>query len=327
MTDSVDIHLPSALWLAKLTPSLDPADLLEDLDQCAPSNWFSTPLSTGVDFGGILSLADVGHGLEPNLSPIGSLPLPGDRIVLTRTGRRVEALGALEITGITVGPQGGVRIGHRPLLRFKRPVDLRAVRLENHLLDERWDRLFGADARDRRLVPLVNEDVALCFTAMGLSLEALFAPAEELRTVAPIAPWALDHQVSHINIVTELAPERIANGVVAYHGVFNALAADPLLASVDVSANQPGRDLLLSMRRPDDTYFTIAQSLCLGETFRFNESYHQLLDDDAVSTLVAVETDEEWSLVDMSTLERQVFQDLGPDLAQSALRNIGFPDR
>lgn len=330
MTDSVDIHLPSALWLAKLTPSLNPADLLADTDHCAPSNWFPTPLSTGLDFGGILSLTDIGHGVEPNLSPTGSLPLPGDRIVLTRTGRRVEAFGALEITAVTVSPNGGVRIGHRPLLRFEQPVDLRAVRSINHLLDDRWDQLFGATARDRRLLPLVDEDVALCFTAMGLSLEALFAGSTEspsARTVSPVPAWSLDHQVEHITITTDLARERVASGVVAYHGVANAVLTDPLLAAVEISAPSPGRDLLLSMKRADSTSFTIGQSLCVGERFRFNQSYQQLRDDVGASTLVAVETDDQWHLVDMDTLESHLLQGLEPNLVDAALRDMGFPDR
>ncbi len=330
MTDSVDIHLPSAVWLAKLTPTLDPAILLANTDHCAPSNWFPTPLSTGLDFGGILSLADIGHGVEPNLSPTGSLPLPGDRIVLTRTGRRVEAFGALEITAVTVSPHGGVRIGHRPLCRFDFPVDLRHVRRKNQLLDDRWDQLFGINARDRRLLPLVDEDVALCFTAFGLSLEALFAPTTQdqpVPAVSPVPAWSLDHQVAHITITTHLARERVASGVVAYHGVANAVLTDPLLASVEISAPRAGHDLLLSLRRPDSTSFTIAQSLGIGERFRFNQSYQELRDDVGASTLVAVETDDQWHLVDMDSLESHLLQNLEPGLVDSALRDIGFPHR
>ncbi|MGI9609564.1 MAG: hypothetical protein ACR2NL_04640 [Acidimicrobiia bacterium] len=296
MTESIAISLPSALWLAKLTPSGDPTQLLNPVDGL-PTNWLSTPLATTIGYGGMLSLADVGHGLEPNLSPTGSLPLPGDRIVLARTGPKVEVFGALEITGVTIAAGGGVRIGHRPLLQFTHPVDLREVRTTNHLLDQRWDALFGRSGRDRRLLPLSDHDVALCFTAMGFSLEALFSQSSpSLVEVEPAHPWTLDEQIDHITIETDLAGKRIADGVAVYHGVHGALGADAELISVDVA-----RDLLLSLRRSDRTDYTVAQSVCLGESLRTSTTHHDL----GASMLVAVETENEWSLVELDPPETE----------------------
>ncbi|MFW2380293.1 MAG: hypothetical protein ACN4GZ_00945 [Acidimicrobiales bacterium] len=296
MTESIAISLPSALWLAKLTPSGDPNLLLAPVDGL-PTNWLSTPLATAIGFGGMLSLADVGHGVEPNLSPTGSLPLPGDRIVLARTGPKVEVFGALEITGITIAAGGGVRIGHRPLLRFTRPIDLREVRTVNHLLGRRWDALFGRVGRDRRLLPLSDQDVALCFTAMGFSLEALFSESSpSMVEVEPASPWTLDEQIDHITIETDLVDKRIADGVAVYHGAHGALAADPELLSVDVA-----RDLLLSLRRPDRTDYTVAQSVCLGEPLRTSNTGRHL----GASMLVAVETENEWSLVELDPSETE----------------------
>jgi hypothetical protein len=294
MTESIAINLPSALWLAKLTPSIDPDQLFAPADGL-PTNWLPTPLATTIGFGGMLSMADVGHGLEPNLSPTGSLPLPGDRVVIARTGPRVEIFGAIEIVGITVSPGGGVRIGHRPLVRFSHPVNLREVRCINHLLDQRWPGLFGRTGRDRRLLPMVDQDVALCFTAMGFSLEALFAQSSpSLSDVEPAAPWTLDEQIDHINIETDLAGKRIADGVAVYHGVNGALGCDPDLIAVDI-----GRDLLLSLRSVDHTRYLVAESVCLGETYR--TSTHQ--QHPGVGRFVAVETQDQWSLVELEPPE------------------------
>ena len=296
MTESIAISLPSALWLAKLTPSTGPDQLVAPVDGL-PANWVPTPLATTIGFGGIFSLADVGHGLEPNLSPIGSLPLPGDRIVIARTGRRVEIFGAVEITGVTIAAGGGVRIGHRPLIRFNEPVDLRRVRRINHLLDQRWDALFGRGGRDRRFLPMIDHDVALCFTAMGFSLEALFAePHPSLHAADPASPWTLDEQIDHITIESQLAARRIADGVAAYHGAHGAIAADPELLTVDVA-----RDLLLSLRRADSTAYLAVQSVCLGEQFRASTAHEHL----GASKLVAVETETEWSLVELDPPETE----------------------
>jgi hypothetical protein len=294
MTESIAISLPSALWLAKLTPSVDPDPLLTPVDGIPP-NWVATPLSTVIGFGGVLSLADIGHGLEPNLFPTGSLPLPGDRVIVARTGPKVEVFGALEITGLTIAEGGALRIGHRPLIRFTSAVDLRQVRRTNHLLDQRWDSLFGRAGRDRRLLPMVDEDVALCFTAMGFSLEALFSESSpSLSNVRPAPTWALAEQIDHIAIETDLSNKRIADGVAVYHGVHGALATDPHLVSVDV-----GCDLLLSLRGPDHTEYLATRSVCLGETFGTTLSHRHL----SASTLVAVETPDEWSLIELDPLE------------------------
>ncbi len=294
MSESIAISLPSALWLAKLTPSMDPGPLLTPVDGIPP-NWVETPLSTAIEFGGILSLADVGHGLEPNLFPTGSLPLPGDRVIVARTGTKVEIFGAVEITGLTIAEGGGMRIGHRPLLQFTEGVDLRKVRQRNHLLDQRWDSLFGRAGRDRRLLPMIDEDVALCFTAMGFSLEALFSESSPSMTnVQPAPAWSLDEQVDHITIETDLSNKRIADGVAVYHGVHGALTTDPQLVSVDVA-----NDLLLSLRGPDHTEYLVAQSVCLDEAFGTTTSHRHL----GASTLVAVETNDEWSLIELDPAE------------------------
>jgi hypothetical protein len=294
MTESIAINLPSALWLAKLTPSLDPDQLLNPIDGL-PSHWLSTPLATAIGFGGLLSLSDVGHGLEPNLSPTGSLPLPGDRVILARTGQKVEIFGAIEITGLTMARGGAVRLGHRPLLRFTRPVELRQIRRTNHLLDQRWEPLFGRAGRDRRFLPMVDADVALCFTAMGFSLEALFCESSpSLAKVQPAPAWALDEQIDHITIETDLSNKRIADGVAVYHGVHGALAANPQLVSVDIAG-----DLLLSLRWPDRSEYVVAQSVCLGEAFGTTVSPPRV----GASTLVAVETSNEWSLIELDPSE------------------------
>ncbi len=327
MSESVDIDLPAALWLAKLTPGTDPAELLTATDGCAPSHWFSTPLSTSEHFGGILSLADVGHGVEPNLTPSGSMPLPGDRIIIARTGRRVEAFGAVEVTGISTTRSGAVRLGHRPLIQFTDPVNLRDVRTLNRLLDRNWDQLFGRTSRDRRLLPLQNEEVALCFTAMGFSLEALFAPTEPTgRTLTPLDPWSLDANVDHIQIRTDLNDQRVADGVVAYHGVVGAFADHPHATTVDISSQLPGRDLLLTVVGPDHSTFVIAQSLRLGQSFRMTPTYRHLLGDDAATTLVAVETEAEWSLVHLTASETHTLHGVQSEQTNTVLRELGFLD-
>ncbi len=302
MTESIAISLPSALWLAKLTPSSDPDHLLADVDG-VPTSWLDTPLATAHGFGGLLSLADVGHRIEPNLFPTGSMPIPGDRIIIARTGRRVEVFGAVEVVGLSAQPGGGLRIGHRPLIRFDSPVDLRSLRSTNRLLDQRWSHLFGHRGRDRRLLPLVDHDVALCFAAFGFSLEQLFAE-QPTGTTAPAPPWRLDEQVDVIDIGSELISKRIADGVSVFHALRAGFDADPGLVSVDIS-----RDLLLSLRASDHTSYLLARSVVadepvpswVGEPGAFGATAS--VDHRSMPTLVAVEADDHWSLIELAPID------------------------
>ena len=162
---------------------------------------------------------------------------------------------------------------------------------------------------------------------MGFSLEALFGPTSDgPHLVDPLPAWDLDHQVDHINIQTELNPQRIADGVVAYHGIDGALGNQHNAVSVDISAQIPGRDLLLTIRRPDSSSFVIAQSLRLGQQFRMAPTYRHLLSNDAATTLVAVETEDEWSLVHLTAHETHVLHGAPSHQTNSVLRDLGFLD-
>ncbi len=302
--NSVEIHLPAALWVAKLTAGDDPHALLVSAADGLPTHWMSSPLATGRTFGGILSADDVGTNVEPNLCPTGSLPLPGDRIIITRTGRRVEVFGAVEITGLTLTRTGAVRIGHRPLVTFTEPVDLRHCRRHNHLLEEHWDQLFGRPARDRRLLPLSDAAVALTFSAFGFSLEQLFAhPYQDgIGSLRPAPAWSLDAQITGVAITSTLAAARIAAGVAAFHGlreVFAQYQSD----SVEITGHRPGQDLLLSVTETDNTHFVVAAGLSQGEGYRVNPAYRHLIESGAASTVLAIEGQDDWNIFNLDANE------------------------
>ena len=302
--NSVEIHLPAALWVAKLTAGDDPHALLRSATDGVPTHWLSSPLATSRTFGGILSADDVGTNVEPNLCPTQSLPLPGDRIIITRTGRRVEVFGAVEITGLTVIRTGSVRIGHRPLVTFTEPVDLRQGRRHNHLLEEHWDQLFGRPARDRRLLPLSDASVALTFAAFGFSLEQLFSETGRVsdESVRPAPAWTLDAQITGVAITSTLAAARIADGVAVFHGlreVFGQHQSD----FIEITGHRPGRDLLLSVAEADHTRFVVAAGLSLGEGYRVNPAYRHLIESGAASTVLAIEGQHDWNIFSLDAGE------------------------
>jgi hypothetical protein len=304
--DAIDIQMPCALWLAKIPSSSDPDALLSEVPDGVPTNWLPTPLATSATFGGLLSLSDVGHGIEPNLSSDGSLPLPGDRVLVARTGQRVELLGVVVIDGLTVRADGSVRIGHRPLLRLEQPLDLRAVRSVNRLLDKRWDALFGRGGRNRRLLPLCDADVALTFSAFGLLLQQVFSPPSSTAPVVAAQPvWKLDERIDRIRISSHMVAGRVADGVAAYHALASVFANDAAALSVDLSAHHPGRDVLLSVHRPDSVSYVIASGVALGDHIRFNESYRPLFGDECTTTLLAVEQAGDWVMVELGGEDSQ----------------------
>ncbi len=303
--NSVAIDLPSGLWIAKLTAADDPGALLGSPGDI-PTNWFGSPLATNHTFGGILSMDDVGLGIEPNLSPTRSLPLPGDRIIVARTGRRVEVFGAVVITNLTVTADGAVRMGHRPLIRFSVPVDLRAARRQNALLGSHWDTLFGRSGRDRRLLPLADAAVALSFSAFGFSLESLMADrtATDFMATDAAPVWELGSEIEGVAIASELAANRVADGVAAYHALKEVLGAGPdRPAVVEVSAVRPGRDVLISISENDRTRFVIAAGLPTGQSYRINPAYRDLIEGGAAETILAIEGPEEWTLFQLDTEE------------------------
>lgn len=301
---SVEIHLPAALWVAKLTATDDPSSLLGSPSNGVPTNWMPSPLATGRTYGGILSAADVGTNVEPNLCPTGSLPLPGDRVIVTRTGRRVEVFGAIEITALTVTGSGAVRIGHRPLVRFTNPVDLRNGRRHNHLLEDHWDQLFGRPSRDRRLLPLSNGAVALTFAAFGFSLEQLFAQPgrESIESLDPAPAWNLNDQIAGIAITSTLAAARISAGVAVFHGLAQVFQEDQT-HSIEITGNSPGHDLLLSITEADHTRFVVASGLSLGEGYRINPAYRNLIESNVASSVLAIEGHHDWNIFSLDAQE------------------------
>ncbi|NNF56050.1 MAG: hypothetical protein HKN03_16610 [Acidimicrobiales bacterium] len=301
--NSVEIHLPAALWVAKLTAGEDAHALLRSADGL-PTHWTTSPLATSRIFAGILSADDVGTNVEPNLCPTQSLPLPGDRIIIARTGRRVEVFGAVEITGLTVTRCGAVRIGHSPLVTFTEPVDVRQGRRHNQLLEEHWDQLFGRSARDRRLLPLSDAAVALTFSAFGFSLEQLFSETGicSVESVRPAPAWSLDAKISGIKISSTLAAARIADGVAAFHGlreVFDHYQSD----SIEITGTRPGRDLLLSVTEADHTHFVVAVGLSQGEGYRVNPAYRHLIESSSASTVLAIESQHDWNIFNLDAKE------------------------
>ncbi len=304
LTDSseIEIRLPSALWLAKLTSSDDADVLLSPVTDGIPTYWLPTPLATSATFGGILSLTDVGHGIEPNLSPHGSLPLPGDRVLVARTGQTVELLGVVVIDGLSVCSDGSIRIGHRPLVRLEDPLDLRKARRVNRLLDQRWDALFGTRGRDRRLLPLGDADVTLTFSAFGVSLRQIFSspPSPAAVAVVPALPiWKLDEHIEQSRISSCVVADRVADGVAAYHALGAAFADYDGVRTIDLSAHGTGRGLLLSVHHVDRVSYVVASGVPLGEPVRVNESRRHLFTDESTVVLLAVEQQEEWVIVEL----------------------------
>jgi hypothetical protein len=316
----IDIRLPSALWLAKLTSSIDADTLLSPVADGVPTNWLPTPLATSSTFGGLLSQADVGHGIEPNLSPRGSLPLPGDRVLVARTGQNVEMLGTVVVDGLSLCSDGSVRIGHRPLVRLEEPLDLRKARRVNRLLDQRWDALFGTGGRDRRLLPVCDADVALTFSAFGLSLQQIFTspPSTANVSVVPALPiWELDEHIDRIQVSSRVDADRVADGVAAYHALGAVFAGCSGVRTVDLSAHRVGRGVLLSVHHSDRASYVVASGVSLGETIRVDETFRELFADDSTIAVVAVEQPEDWVIVELGGVEIELLDGAPGDHALS----------
>ncbi len=326
---AIDIRLPSALWLAKLTRSVDADALLSPVGDGVPTAWLPTPLATSSTFGGVLSRADVGHGIEPNVSPHGSLPLPGDRVLVARTGQNVELLGVVVIDGLSVSCDGSVRIGHRPLVRLEEPLDLRRARRVNRLLDLRWDALFGTGGRDRRLLALRDADVALTFSAFGLSLQQVFSspPSTADVAVVPAQPiWKFDDHIDRIRISSRMDSDRVADGVATYHALGAIFALSSGVRTIDLSAPSAGRSVLLSVHHLDRVSYVIASGVSLGESIRVNRSYRHLFADESTIAMVAVEQPTEWVIVELGGVEVELLDGAPGDHAVSIHEHLDVSD-
>lgn len=300
--DTISVELPAGLWLAKVGSGTDPARLLEP--SALPPDWLSTPLSTSRRFGGLLSAADIGDGVEPNLDPLGAHPMPGDRILVARTGNRTQILGAVVATSIRFSG-GGASIGHEPLIEFTELIDLRTVRGHHRGLDTRWDRLFGRSARDRRLLPLHAGDLDLVVSAFGVSLEALFEterPAGRAVRMRPLPAWTTEDDASG-RVISELCSSRVAAAVAAYHAVAAATFDHPSAHSFEVTRPAASTNTLVGAIGDDRVDHVIAASLELGQRFALSDELLEMVLGEGVAVSLAVETEEEWLIIDLCAEE------------------------
>lgn len=301
--DTISVELPAGVWLAKLPGRCDPVPLLEP-SAGPPPDWASTPLSTSRRFGGLLSPADVGAGVEPNLDPLTAHPVPGDRIIVARTGARVEILGVVVVTSVRFDG-GGVALGHDPLIQFTRPVDLRAVRRHHHGLHTRWDRLFGRSARDRRLLPLHAGDLDLVFSAFGISLEALFDTEPLAGHAVPLEPqpaWTTAEDTGG-RVRSELCNSRIAAAVAVYYAVAAASSDHPTARFVEVTGPDASGGSLVGAVSDDRVDHVIAASLELGRRFALGDALAEMLLCDRMTVSLAVETETEWLILQLGADE------------------------
>ncbi len=295
--DTISVELPAGVWLAKLPGRCDPVPLLEP-SAGLPRDWASTPLATSRRFGGVLSAADVGAGVEPNLDPIAAHPMPGDRILLAHTGARVQILGVVVVTSVRFDG-GGVAIGHEPLIQLTRPVDLREVRRHHHGLDARWDRLFGRSGRDRRLLPLHAGDLDLVFSAFGISLEALFDTEPRAGHAVRLDPrpaWATAEDTGE-RVSSELSSARVAAAIAVYYAVAAASFDHPSARFVEVTRPEASAGSLVGAVGDDRVDQVIAASLELGQRFSLGDEAAQMLLSEGVKVSLAVETETEWLIV------------------------------